>query len=214
MEIRNKNILVVCAHLDDETYGLGGTLLKLANPELNNKIRIITFCSGLDKPDEDRIIRYYNNLDNIGVDGIIIGYNDVTLDTVSILELSQELNETIATIMPEPNIIFTHTVNDTHKDHKILSELVDVYCRSKNISIFHFYTGGNSDWSSNSIKPNLFIDISDYKKDKKKLINNYKKYPKNNPLNYKKIKAKDSYYGSLVGVKAAEIFEIKRLNIV
>ena len=211
MEIRNKNILVICAHIDDETYGLGGTLLKLANPELQNKIKVITFCYGLGGVDEDRIIRYYNNLDDIRCDGVVIGYNDVTLESVSTLELSQELNETIATLMPEPNIIFTHTTSDTHNDHKVVSALVDVWSRSKNTSIFHFFTGANTEWSDKSPEGKLFIDITGFEKDKQRLIKRYKKYPKNNPLHPKKIKAKDSYFGSLVGVKSAEVFEVKRI---
>jgi LmbE family N-acetylglucosaminyl deacetylase len=129
------------------------------------------------------------------------------------LELCEETNTSINAIMSEPDIIFTHTPKDTHPDHEIISKLVDIWSRNKKTSIFHFYTGGNTDWHTDSSNPNLFIDISGFEKDKKKLIKQYKKYPKNNPLNYKKIKTKDSYYGSLIGVDLAEIFEIKRIII-
>jgi LmbE family N-acetylglucosaminyl deacetylase len=197
--------------MDDETYGMGGTLLKLANPELKNKIRIITFCSGLYNADEDRIIRYYNNLDNIRCDGVIIGYDDVTLETENILDLSFELNESIVGIMPEPDIIFTHTPNDIHKDHQIVSELVNVWTRNRDISVFHFFVGANTDWSSTTSEPNLFIDITGFEKDKQKLIKEYKTYPKNHPLSPKNIKRKDRYNGSIIGTKSAEVFEIKKV---
>jgi LmbE family N-acetylglucosaminyl deacetylase len=211
LEIRNKNILVICAHLDDETYGMGGTLIKLANPLLNNKIEVITFCSGLDGQDEKRIIKYYENLDRIGINGVIIGYDDVTLESISTLNLSENLSETIETQMPEPDIIFTHTPNDIHNDHQIVSELVDVWARNKNVSIFHFVIPGNDNWASKSIRPDIFMDISCFGDSKKFLIENYDEYPENHPLNHKSIKYRDRFNGSLVGVKSAEIFEAKRI---
>ena len=40
MEIKNKNILILSPHTDDETLGCGGLIHKLSH---NNKINIICF---------------------------------------------------------------------------------------------------------------------------------------------------------------------------
>ena len=213
MEIKNKNILVICAHIDDETYGMGGTLLKLANPKLNNKIRVLTFCHGMGRQDEKRITKYYKNIDNIGIDGMILNYNDVTLEQENTLELTRVMNEYTEITLSDIDIVFTHKKEDTHPDHWIISDLVDIWARNKKISIFHFGIGVNNEYYNKPLNPQCIIDITGYEKNKKKLIKTYKKYPKNHPLSYKKIKAKDKYNGSLISVKYAEIFEIKRMCI-
>ena len=43
--MRNKTVLVVAAHPDDDAFGCGGTLRKLANR--NNKIYAIYFTDGV-----------------------------------------------------------------------------------------------------------------------------------------------------------------------
>ena len=213
MEIKNKNILVICAHLDDETYGMGGTLLKLANPELNNKIRVLTFCHGMGKQDEQRITEYYKNLDDIGIEGTVLNYEDVTLETTTTLELTRVMDEYTEMVLSDIDIVFTHKKEDTHFDHLYISELVDIWARDKKVSIFHFGIGANNEWFDKPLNPICLINISGFEKDKKKLIRRYKKYPKNHPLSYKKIKARDEYLGSIIGVESAEAFEIKRITI-
>ena len=44
MEIKNKKILIVAAHPDDEVLGCGGTLIKLKK---NNKIKILFMTDGV-----------------------------------------------------------------------------------------------------------------------------------------------------------------------
>jgi LmbE family N-acetylglucosaminyl deacetylase len=215
MEIKNKEILVICAHMDDEIYGMGGTLAKLADKELKNKINIIVFGHGFGGQDEERIITFFNNLDRLGINGVVLEYDDVTLETVSTLELCDALKSNIEMLSENPDIIFTHTDKDTHQDHVIVSDLVDIWSRNKAVNIFHFYVGGNTEWCSQSSQKstNMFIDITGYEKIKKEMVKSYSEYPKNHPLNHKKIKSKDSYYGSLIGVDSAEIFEVKRICI-
>ena len=203
--IKNKNILIVSAHLDDEVYGLGGSIAVLSK---NNNVKIVTFCHGLGFQDEDRITRYFNNLDSLKIDGIVDGYDDLSLHKYSHIELSKDLESSIDEI---PDIIFTHTPKHTHSDHKIISEIVDVYARNKPISVFHFSIPGNTEFSNNDFQNELFIDITNEIKTKKKMVKSYKEYPKNHPLNWKNIKAKDKYNGSLIGVKYAETFEVKRM---
>ena len=212
IEIKNQNILIVCAHLDDEIFGMGGSIAKLAK---NNTIHIYTYCHGLDGQDDERIIKYYENIDEIkntlngDIEGVVEGYNDLSLERYSTTELSKCLENEIKSIGWKPDIIFTHKP-DTHFEHVFISEVVDVYARHKNINILHFGIPGN-----NEVKLEFFIDITGFEKIKKNFIKRYdvKKYQNNHPLSPKKIKVRDNYYGGLIGVESAEIFEVKKICI-
>jgi LmbE family N-acetylglucosaminyl deacetylase len=212
MQIKNQNILIVCAHLDDEIFSMGGILAKLSK---NNTIHIYTYCHGLGGQDDKRILRYYEIIDEIknnlngDIEGVVEGYDDLSLEKYTTNELYQCLENEIKSVGWEPDIIFTHKP-DTHNDHVCVSEIVDIYARNKPVNVFHFGIPGNIE-----VKPELFIDITGFEKIKKKFIKKYEvqTYKNNHPLSPKKIKARDAYYGGLINVDSAEIFEVKKINL-
>ena len=208
MKIKNKRIQVIVAHLDDEMFGMGGTLIKLSNPKLKNKIEVISVCHGFGGMDENRITNFFTVLETLGIDGKVIGFDDVSLGKIDDLEINSYLEEEINEF--NPDIIFTHTDKDIHIDHQVISKGVSVASRRSKCSIIHFSIPGNTEYSHNTFNPNLFIDISKESVKKVSLLKYYKLYKKNDPLNLHKIKIRDDYYGSLIHTKSAEAFEIKR----
>jgi len=207
--LKNHKILIVCAHIDDETFAMGGTIHKLSK---HNEIKIITFCKGriLSKmKSRQNIIREYENL-NIEIS--VLNNYDLDLE-------KYKLNENILQIEHifkrfDPNIIFTHS-KDNHPDHNIVSEVINVICRLKNNNIkklYHFSVPGNAEWSRSDFKPNTFIEIdeedSKFKKSLVKKYNELLNYEYPNPLSYKKIKSKEEYVGSIGGFPKAEAFQL------
>lgn len=206
--MKNKKILVIVAHLDDEVFGLGGTLLKLSK---DNQICIISMCHGWDGWDEKRIEAFQNVTEHFGADTKyhIFQHNDVSLESVATRILMDELNKVINVYQPE--VLFTHTHKDTNPDHRIVAELGDVLARrGKFQKVYRFSVPGNSDWQSEPFKPNAFFDISDVFKEKLSLLQYYKEYKYPDPLSWKKILAKDEYLGSLIDLEKAEGFEIRQ----
>lgn len=202
------NILIVVAHLDDEVYGMGGTILKLSkNP--NNVIKIVSVSEGMLWVNNTKRQRTFAEFCQvIGAYYVMLDYTDTTFDTVPQNEIQNKLQGIFNDF--EPDIVFTHSV-DLHLDHEIISKSMDVVCRPRVDSsikkLYHFSIPGNTDWKSDFI-PNTYIDISEHSKTKKEYIKKYKQYPKMDPLSYKKIKSRDEHYGAVVGVKRAEAFQL------
>ena len=100
-----KNILVLAAHPDDETLGLGGTISRLSSEGHN--IRVITFTDG----ESSRGVTYKNRnpklkqvSDILGISSFIYGdFPDNAMDSVSLLELAKFIESNTEF---EPDIIF------------------------------------------------------------------------------------------------------------
>jgi len=208
--MKNKKIVIICAHLDDEVFGLGGTIAKLSK---DNNIHILTIGNKYKKDSHDdkmmRLKCYIDTCYILNVKSTVFSYNDLTFSKNQ-SKIEKHISDFLE--MENPDIIFTHTPKDIHKDHKCISDIVNVINRRKNIEIIHFSIPGNSERNlgNNTFSPNMYIDITEVYKTKKKLLKIYKqykdyKYP--DPLSTKKIKAKDEYYGSLINTKYAEGFE-------
>ena len=75
-----------------------------------------------------------------------------------------------------PDIIITHRYDDTHPDHKMVSNLalnvmkyVKVQCKKKFLSFF--CNTHNGFWLNGEFEPTIYIDISNYYNKKKEIIN-------------------------------------------
>jgi len=209
--MKNKKILIIQAHLDDEVFGMGGTLLKLSKPEKNNEIKIVSFCNGLYKKDSDRIFNFELVCKTVNASFNILSYTDVTLYDQKILELSKKIDKIILEF--KPDIIFTHSKNDIHPDHRMVSEIVDISTRRGNIKeVYKFSVPGNTEWLHDTTNiGKIFFDTSKYFNEKKILIQLYKQYEYPDPLNIDKIESRDEYIGSLINTEKAESFEVHRI---
>jgi len=227
-------ILVVSAHPDDETIGMGGTLKKLSG---GNEIKILFLSDGI----TSRRASGYKNAPKYHVTKNelnkmkknmgerkkhtkealkILGVKDLKfldlpnneLDTISLLKIVKEIEWEIYKY--KYDVIFTHHFNDLNIDHRIAFEATVTAARplpeNPVSSIFSFEAISSTDWNKPySFKPNLFIDISREIKDKLRAMSEYKKelrkFP--HPRSVKAIEAAAIRWGSLYGYNAAEAFE-------
>jgi len=229
------NILIVCAHPDDETIGMGGTIKKLSK---KHDITVLFVAEGItarrksgyiSNPSYDisekemkkmkeeietRKIHARNALKILGVKKMkFLDYPNEELDTIPLLRIIKEIEYEIK--KSKANIIFTHHHNDLNQDHRIVYEATITAARpipgSKVSSIFSFEIPASTDWRKPyDFNPNFYVEITKEIESKVKALSSYHYEIRKNPHPRSKIitKAIAQRWGSLSGYYLAEAFEI------
>lgn len=234
------NILVVCAHPDDETIGMGGTLKKLSK---DHNITVLFVAEGVtgrrksgyeNNPDyhvsdkeiekmKDEINVRKNHAINalkiLGIDKVrFLDLPNVELDQIPLLKIIKEIEREIENT--QCNMIFTHHFNDLNIDHSVVYNATITAARPiPNSSVFaiaSFEIPASTDWRyPYQFKPNLFIDISKEMDSKIMALKEYhyeiRKTP--HPRSKEMMEATVMRWGSLSGYHAAEAFELVRIRL-
>jgi LmbE family N-acetylglucosaminyl deacetylase len=176
---RNKRIMVVVAHPDDELLGLGATLHKLIK-YYGVQTHVVILGEGItSRADQRDTEKWKAELDthrkNVYAAQAIIGYHAVSLydfpdnrfDTVALLDIIKVIEKEKQTFRPE--IIFTHHGGDLNIDHQRTFEAVITACRpmahESVKAIITFETPSGTEWRANSdprhFLPNLFVEVEE-----------------------------------------------------
>ncbi len=219
--IKNKKILIIAAHPDDEILGCGGTILKLKK---NNLIKVIFMTNGTDargknkKASQKRIQGCLNLFKKLKLNKpLILNFPDNKMDTVPLLKIVKKIEEILSKFNPE--VVFTHFDGCLNIDHQITFKATVTACRPlKKTSvkkILSFEVPSSTEWALSKDKkfqPNYYINISKYIKEKILLMKYYKDeirpFPHSRSL--KSIKTLSEYRGASAGVKNAEAFYLYR----
>lgn len=234
------NILVVCAHPDDETIGMGGTLKKLSK---DNDITVLFVAEGITgrrqsgyennpsyKIPENEMQKMQNEIEVrknhaknalsvLGVKKVrFLDLPNVELDQIPLLKIIKEIEKEI----DDNNIhlVFTHHFNDLNIDHKVVYEATVTAARpiprSSVCALLSYEIPAATDWKyPYQFKPNLFVDISEELNFKLDALAEYEYEIRNSPHPRSKdmMKANAMRWGSLSGYDAAEPFEIIRMRL-
>lgn len=214
-----ERILVVCAHPDDETIGLGGTIAK--HIENGDKVFVLIFTdgeSGRIKSNKKIIMRKNQAKKATSILGIneikFLGYSDQMLDTKPSLVLVKQLEKIIKKW--NPDTVYTHYWGDVNQDHRKVFDATLIATRptpsSKIKRIICYEILSSTEWGNENFKPNLFIEISKFLKKKIKAFKVYKYEinPFPHPRSEESIISRSRYWGSTVGTMNAEAFIILR----
>ena len=134
---KNKNILIVVAHRDDETFGCGGTIAKYTKK--NYKIFAISMTDGVSsrknlKP-HDALKRHKNSIEASKILGFkwiekFSGdFKDNKMDNTNILKVIQIIEKAKKFVNPE--LVFTHFPDDLNVDHQIVASATMTAFRPK-----------------------------------------------------------------------------------
>jgi LmbE family N-acetylglucosaminyl deacetylase len=229
--LRNKRIMIVVAHPDDELLGLGATMNKLILEE-NIITHVVILGEGItSRADKRNAEKWKNELSihrrNIKKAQDLIGYHSVSIhdfpdnrfDTVAILDITKVIEHEKSQF--EPEVIFTHHGGDVNIDHQRTFEAVITACRPmKNEMVNHivtFETPSGTEWRASSdpkhFVPNLFfsVDINNIEA-KIRGMESYefekREFP--HPRSPQALKIQAQRWGVAIGKEYAEAFEVIR----
>lgn len=228
---KNKKILIVVAHPDDELLGLGATMHKLIS-EYDCKVRSVILGEGITSRSNERDPEKWSeelkthrlNIETaqkaIGYESVgIYDFPDNRFDTVALLDIIKIIEKEKEQFRPE--IIFTHHGGDVNIDHQKTFEAVMTATRPMEgelvKTIITFETPSGTEWIASSdprkFSPNLFIEVSEKNLEAKiKGMESYefekRRYP--HPRSPEALKIRAGMWGVSIGSNLAESFCIIR----
>lgn len=220
-------ILVIAAHPDDEVYGMGGTIAKLASQGHEVHVLIVTDgCTAqyAGRPDLQEIIEKKhreaieaNTL--LGVKQVHFGtFPDMKLDTVAHVEVNRLIEETVDQVRPDT--VYTHFYGDVNLDHQMVyrSTLVAVrpvpgQCVK---ALYAYYVPSSTEWSPQLAHtvflPNTMADITGFEAQKGQALLAYqteaRAYP--HPRSAQYVRETDRARGLQWGMGSSEAFMLLR----
>lgn len=229
--LRNKSILIVVAHPDDEILGLGATMFELIT-NYNVQTRVIILGEGITSRSDHRDPVYWEEAlkthrNNIHAAQNVIGYHSVGIydfpdnrfDSVALLDIIKVIEKEKSEF--KPDVIFTHHGGDVNIDHQRTFEAVITCCRPMEHeqvkTIITFETVSGTEWRASSdpkhFVPNFFVSVAEKNIDAKiKAMESYefekRIYP--HPRSPGALKIVAQRWGVATGVQFAEAFTLVR----
>jgi LmbE family N-acetylglucosaminyl deacetylase len=149
--MQKATILAIGAHPDDIEFGCGGTIIKYTERGHRLFLHIMTE-GGLGAETTTRVEEQEASKAVLGAEDIFWGgYKDTHL--VVDVELIGKIEKVIRKVRPD--FIFCNFPDDTHQDHRHLSQAV--MSATRYIRNVLFYEGP----TTQNFKPHVFVDISD-----------------------------------------------------
>lgn len=216
------NVLVVSAHPDDEVLGPGGTLR--AHVNAGDRVTAFVACCGTNLRYGTEAERKLKETSSavaalLGFSEIRLGdLPDQGLDSMSLVRVVDTLERLLEECRPD--VLYTHDAADINRDHRILFEALAVAARPYSAPWLKrfacFETPSSTEWGRSAglppFDPNLFVDIGGSLEEKVRAFALYESEvrPAPHPRSAESLRARARYWGSLVGLEAAEAFRIVR----
>ncbi len=214
--------LVVAPHPDDETLGVGGTLLRRKAEGGETAWLIVTGISEAGGWPEARVAARKGEIAKVsklyGFDRVYeLGFPAAKLDAVPVGELVGKISEVLKDFCPDE--IFLPHEGDVHTDHRNVFDAV-VSCTKwfrypfvKRVLAYETLSEtGFGLGTGKEFQPNVFVDVSKHLEQKLQVMEVYGsemgEFPF--PRSREAILALAQYRGSTSGFRAAEAFELLR----
>ncbi|GAB4407504.1 MAG: PIG-L family deacetylase [Anaerolineae bacterium] len=222
------NVLVIAAHPDDEVLGCGGTIARLSQE--GHSVYIAILGEGLtsrypqrDQASSDLLetlhARSHQVANLLGAKELLM-YNlaDNRFDTVPLLDIVKIVEELIEKLMPHS--IYTQHGGDLNVDHTQVYRATLTATRPMAgrpvKAVYAYEVASSTEWAfqkfSPVFQPNVFVDINNTLSLKIQAMQLYESearlFP--HPRSPQALQAIAQRWGSVVGLQAAEAFELIR----
>lgn len=223
-----KNVLVVAAHPDDEVLGCGGTIARMASS--GAEVNVVIFATGLtsrtefDPAQSESALRAHHDRAKkagavLGAKSVrVLAFPDQRMDSIPLLDITQALEREIAE--SKPDTIFTHHGGDLNMDHVILHRATLVATRPVAAGsvrrVYTYEVPSSTEWAFQKFepqfRPSVFFDVQVFIEKKIEAMEIYKSEARTfpHPRSPEALRAIAARWGSVVGVPAAEAFELVR----
>ncbi|MFC1748536.1 PIG-L deacetylase family protein [Pseudomonadota bacterium] len=225
--MKNKKVLVVAAHPDDEVLGCGGTTARLVKEGW--VVETLILGEGVTARDDKRVVaRRKSQLEQLNSHaekanvklGVTRVYReqfpDNRFDSFPLLDLIKKIERVVERVNPQ--ILFTHYENDLNIDHQMTYRAVITATRpmlgQAVREIYSFEVMSSTEWRYPlSFSPDYFVDVSSSIDKKIAAMKVYKgelrKYP--HPRSIRAIKETARNWGIKVGMDFSEAFMTVRV---
>ena len=215
-------VLVVAAHPDDELLGAGATLAK--HVASGDEVHALVLSEGARSRYADDMVDVLAASANeaakvLGLSSVTLGgLPDQRLDTLPLLELTAVIEQVVDQV--DPTHVYLHCVADVNADHAMAARATWTACRPyvvprlERLAVFE--TPSSTEWGlpsdPHAFAPNSFVDVTQTLAAKLAAMSCYaselRAYP--HPRSLQALTERAGYWGSRVGVAAAEPFQIMR----
>ena len=223
MLINPKKIVVITPHPDDEVLGLGATISRFAAMNIEVSILIV---SGHLPPLYDQKLFDISKIEAEKAFKIMNVSNwefleipATTVHQVPVAELNGKIKNFLK--LHNPDWVFI-PFPDRHIDHRTIFDSSVVSCRPTNKNfpkvVLAYETLSETHWNVPGIEPtfvpDLFVDTSNYMKQKEKALNSYQsQIDGNQSRSVEACMALAKFRGSQNGCDYAEAFKVVRIVI-
>lgn len=220
--MRDKNILILAPHPDDEVLGCGATIKKLSDEGNHLYVLVVTRGSSKFYSDE-KILNVRNEALQahriLGVkQTLFLDFPAPELDTVPLADMSREIAKVITDF--QINTLYLPHRGDIHNDHRVVFNAGLVAARPVSFcsvkEIYAYETLSETEWAApfadDAFIPTCFVNVENSLNSKmdamKCFQSQLKAFP--NPRSLDSIEALAKLRGATVGFKAAEAFMVIR----
>lgn len=224
----HRSVLVVAAHPDDEVLGCGGTIARLAKE--GHEVYISVLGEGATSRYDERneavnrlveelharsheVARYLS-----AKDVFLFSLPDNRFDTTPLLDIVKMVENLVDKLRPD--VIYTHHAGDLNIDHQVVHRAVLTATRPLNNcpvkEIYAFEVPSSTEWAFEQLgpmfRPNVFLDITETLEVKVQAMQLYasEARPFPHPRSPEALRAIARRWGSVVGLEAAEAFQLIR----
>lgn len=220
--------LVIAAHPDDEVLGCGGTIARLARQ--GHEVHVLILGEGItsrsvtpNEADRSQVVdlheRSHKAGELLGARSVVVSdFPDNRFDSVPLLDIVKEIETAILKV--DPKVVYTQHGGDLNIDHVQTYRATLTATRPVPgcpvTAVYAYEVASSSEWAFQrfepAFRPNVFVDITDTLESKIRAMELYESemraFP--HPRSAEALRAAARRWGSVVGLQAAEAFELVR----
>jgi LmbE family N-acetylglucosaminyl deacetylase len=219
-----KNVFVIAAHPDDETYGLGGTIA--SHIRAGDSVSVLFLTDGVTARHNE--IETQKSAARMACD--VLGVKDVffaelpdqRLDELPLLEVIHPIHQLVREL--KPKVVYTHHRGDANQDHRAAFEATLVAVRPFGDTPVErtlcYEVASSTEWGPPfpdwAFLPNVFVNIKATLDTKLRAVETYRQTyqsevkPFPHPRSPEAVSIYAQQKGVTVGMQAAEAFVLLR----